>query len=82
MALILFSLDIVDCKGPGGDGAASSVVVLRMAVEVDVPFHVEIPVTSWVSVSHDYWGPLWSGWWTIVLRFPIFVHIGSVNSIF
>lgn len=34
IALILISLDVVDWKGPGGDGAALtfSVVVLRKAV--------------------------------------------------
>ena len=41
----------------GGDGVVAmfSLVVLRMAVEVDVSFHIEIPVTSWVSASHGCW---------------------------
>ena len=43
VALTVFSRDVVDWRGSGGDGAAStlSIVVLRKAVEVDVYFHVE-----------------------------------------
>ena len=42
MASILFSRDVMDWRGPGGDGvlAILSVVVLRISVKVDVSFHI------------------------------------------